>query len=188
MNQLTIHSEQRVKKVTSIRGADFVFHKKEQQIDYTPLKGKEDTLLFKLKNGAKERVVLSVIPVPIPSIFWGSLRDSIISKEKLLENEGLIVANDSVPYDFPFQVFQFTVYIIKEGKDTLYFHECVPENETGKIPSALERIQGNKFYDCLRDQIQMLESGDVIVIPIVTLSCSSCIMRKKIIFLKLYIE
>jgi hypothetical protein len=193
-NVLTVHSDQKVKKVISVRGAKLTFDRKSQQVSYHPISKEADTLLLLVK-GSWKRIPLSTVNAPQPKVYWGTNRSGKISKEKLVENEGLILTNDSIPYRFDSRIFSFRALILKQS-DTLLFRRCQTDS-TGEYPfgefaaenqAVYQTLYGNSFSTCLLPQLEQLNSGDILWIPMVTFGCSSCISRKLYTNIKLMIE
>lgn len=97
------------------------------------------------------------MPLEEPKVYFGDLRDSIITREYLLSNPGLIVSYDpaqEIPFSY---VSSCELAIIKEKGDQ--------DDMT---------IYGNAFSDKQLRKLNRLKAGNILLFKSASISCPSC--------------
>lgn len=160
----------------------------EHTFIYRPRKIGFDTIVI-LNNGKEiHREIYRVKNSPPPTIYLGDIRDSIVTKEELLKNPGLVYAYETeflIPRN---NVISFVVsFIKKNGKEkilkttySLVFKEEWGDFiwEAGEIKGAdkfsLEDTYGSHFSPQQLKHIQKMKSGEKIRFHYATIIGESC--------------
>ena len=127
-----------------------------------------------------------------PTITFGSLKDSIVEKEDLLLNEGIIFSNDTASniaclkaVDFRFRIVKLngdTIEIESNNSSDLFnenrYERAVRRFDKGKRSSYFNRASKynglNKFNSQQLKAIKKMKSGESVLIDSVTTIPSSC--------------
>ncbi len=127
-----------------------------------------------------------------PIISFGSLKDSIVEKDELLLNEGIIFSNDTSSNIKCLQAVDFSFSIVKLNGDTVdiktnyctkqinnqRYEKAIIRFDKGKNSRYLNKISkcngNNRFNSKQLKAIKKMKSGETILINLVKTRPSNC--------------
>lgn len=122
-----------------------------------------------------------------PDVYFGSLRDTLVTKKYLLSNPGLILSYEPELAIVCESIEEFEAFIIKKnGKKIELFDKSINEWvgwSEEKQDKYYEKhgsfiLGSNKFTKKQLNMLKAIKTGDKIWFKTVVFSCSSCISRR----------
>ncbi|MDX1445749.1 hypothetical protein [Lishizhenia sp.] len=108
-------------------------------------------------------------------VYLGNIRDSVATVHEIVGNNQLLIFYGGAR-DTCSKVLGFEAYIITTLKDTI------------TLRSSIRTPQTNCFTAAEIKRIKMMRPGDILYIPVCWQSCSSCVLRRRNINLKVRIK
>ncbi len=133
-----------------------------------------------------------------PSVFLGSIRDSFVTKEQLLENQGLITSYEPQLAKSCTRINCFKSFIIKRDGKVRLLKSKKTRNSVyddkkyffivRKDRYCQDKSIGNKFDKRQLKKINRMRKGDVLFIESVVVGCSSCSSRYLILNFRFIVQ
>lgn len=127
-----------------------------------------------------------------PIISFGSLKDSIVEKDELLLNEGIVFSNDTSSNIECLQAVDFSFHIVKLNGDTIEIktNNCPKQLNEHRYEKAMKRFDEgkssrylnknskcngiNRFNSKQLKAIKKMKSGESILIDVVKTRATNC--------------
>lgn len=174
--------------------------KQDYYFQYEASKNEKDTLIVYKQEEIIAQKVYSIEILSKPKIFLNEIRDSLVTVEDILNNSKLIVSYEpqiAIPCT---RVVNFYGYIIKKNGKIIPLKRERKESENWNNKKRERKFnklkkKGMVFYSGINQlssyQIKLIKrmnSGDILTIQDVTLSCPSCMKLRLHINLRLIIK
>jgi len=165
---------------------------------YEGSKMKEDTLTAIKENQILAQKVYYIENLQQPKIYLGKIRDSLVTVDEIVNNAALIVTYEPQIAISDIMVVNFDGFIFKKTGDKTPLVKQNQEsdnwstNRWERRNSKIKRKGVGEKNNCLNSkqikQIKKMQSGDVLIIHYVVLTCPSCVHIKKEISLRFKIK
>jgi hypothetical protein len=155
-------------------------------------RNKQDT--FRIYDNGKSvyEEIFEIKGLPILKAYYGTIRDTLISKRYLLTNPELVLSYEPEIYITCSRIISFDASIIKRNGQEELLSENLLLKDNLSEKELIKRIKrgyegGNTFSKKQLRRIKRMKKGETIWFKYATFSCPSCVSTKKFIDIKLTI-